>query len=348
LKPETGHTATFVNPNTGWKGIFTRWRLWQGILKGSVFIFTVVYLYQVWHGQNITLALHALTTELQSGQNLLLLSITFFLIFVNWGIQAWKWRLLVKPFSPVSFGNACKAVLAGTSVSLWVPNRAGEYLGRVFFIKPAQRVHGILATLIGSTAQLLATIIAGAAGLVYYIYHHSPNPFLGRALIVIIVASIVLLLVLYFNINKVRGLLPHWPILKYFRKQFIVYRKFHAKELGLILFWSLLRYGVFCSQFVILLTVFHSGVSAISAMFTIFLIYLVQSVLPGNSLTELGTRGASGIWFFSVYTSNVVAVSAATYSLWLINVILPAIVGLVFFMGAKWGKGKENHVITMI
>ncbi len=317
-----------------------RWRLWQGVLKLVVFVFTLIYLYNVWQGQHIALALNALTAELESGQNLFLLTITFSLIFVNWGIEAWKWRLLVKPFYPISLISSFKAVLAGTSISLWVPNRAGEYLGRIFFIKPSQRVHGILATLIGSMAQLLATIIAGAAGLVFYVYHHTSNPFLGKALIVIIVASIGILLFLYFNINRVRGLIPHWHFLQPLRKQLIIYRKFHAHELNLVLFWSLLRYAVFCGQFVLLLTVFHSGVPVVNAYFTIFLIYLVQSALPGNSLTELGTRGASSIWFFSAYTSNFAAVSAATYSLWLINVIIPAIVGLGFFMGAKWGRGK--------
>ena len=317
-----------------------RWSVWQGIIKTVVFVFTLIYLYNVWQGQNITIALNALGAELRQGQNLLLLIVTFSLVFVNWGIEAWKWRMLVKPFSPVSLGSAFKAVLAGTSVSLWVPNRAGEYLGRIFFIKPSQRVHGIFATFIGSIAQLLATVIAGSAGLIYYIYHRTANPFLGKALIVIIAASIVILLALYFNINKLRGLIPHWPFLRAFRRQLIIYRKFHFHELSLVLFWSLLRYGVFCGQFVILLTVFHSSVPAVSAFFTIFLIYLAQSALPGNSITELGTRGASSIWFFSAYTSNFAAVSAATYSLWLVNVIIPAVIGLVFFMGARWRKSR--------
>lgn len=335
-------TFPYIALTASKKGITSQWGWLQAVLKWVVFAFTILYLYNVWQGQKLAIALNALATELANGEHIILLYITFSLIFVNWGLEAWKWRVLVKPFSPVRMTDAVKAVLAGTSVSLWVPNRAGEYVGRIFFLQPSKRVRGILATLIGSMAQLLTTVIAGAAGLMYYVYHHMGNPFLGKALIVLILASITVLLFIYFNVNKIRSLLPHSKFFRPLRRYLIIYRKFSAGILAEVLFYSVLRYIVFCGQFVLLLIVYHAGVHITDAFFTIFIIYLVQAVLPGNSITELATRGASSVLFLSAFTYNVAAISAATYTLWLINVIMPAILGLGFFMFAKYKRKTTN------
>ncbi|RYY96353.1 MAG: hypothetical protein EOO11_13665, partial [Chitinophagaceae bacterium] len=56
------------------------------------------------------------------------------LMGVNWGLEAAKWRLLVAPVQPVGFWNALRAVLSGVSFSVTMPNRIGEYLGRMLYI----------------------------------------------------------------------------------------------------------------------------------------------------------------------------------------------------------------------
>ncbi|RYZ23965.1 MAG: hypothetical protein EOO10_20735, partial [Chitinophagaceae bacterium] len=53
------------------------------------------------------------------------------LIFVNWGIETIKWKLLVTSIRPIGFFKAYKAVLSGVSFSVALPNRIGEYIGRL-------------------------------------------------------------------------------------------------------------------------------------------------------------------------------------------------------------------------
>jgi uncharacterized membrane protein YbhN (UPF0104 family) len=54
------------------------------------------------------------------------------LMFVNWSLEALKWKISVQSVQPVSFFRSLKAIFSGVSFSVTTPNRTGEYLGRVF------------------------------------------------------------------------------------------------------------------------------------------------------------------------------------------------------------------------
>src|SRR5689334_6961656 len=56
------------------------------------------------------------------------------LMIVNWSIEAIKWKIAVKPIQPVSFLKAFRAILSGVSFSVSMPNRLGEYLGRILYM----------------------------------------------------------------------------------------------------------------------------------------------------------------------------------------------------------------------
>lgn len=77
----------------------------------------------------------AIKTSLQ-GPLLLNLVAVIALMFVNWSIEAVKWKLSVKKIQNVGFLKAFKAVLSGVSFSVSTPNRVGEYLGRVLYMDP--------------------------------------------------------------------------------------------------------------------------------------------------------------------------------------------------------------------
>jgi uncharacterized membrane protein YbhN (UPF0104 family) len=49
------------------------------------------------------------------------------LLFVNWGIEARKWQLMMRPVQRVSFLTSVKAILSGLALSLFLPNGFGEY-----------------------------------------------------------------------------------------------------------------------------------------------------------------------------------------------------------------------------
>ena len=65
------------------------------------------------------------------------------LVFVNWGIEARKWQVLLRTLQPVSFFTAYKSVLSGVTLSINTPNRIGEYGGRILYVQEGKRIKAI-------------------------------------------------------------------------------------------------------------------------------------------------------------------------------------------------------------
>ena len=94
--------------------------------------------------------------------------LVIFLMFVNWGIEAIKWQLLIKHIQQFSFFRSFKSVLSGCSVTMLTPNRVGEYGGRILYVKEDNRIKAISLTIVGSISQLLVTMIMGCFGLFFF------------------------------------------------------------------------------------------------------------------------------------------------------------------------------------
>ena len=54
------------------------------------------------------------------------------MMFLNWLVEALKWRYMISKIENISIMTAYRAVLTGITVSTFTPNRIGEYGGRVF------------------------------------------------------------------------------------------------------------------------------------------------------------------------------------------------------------------------
>jgi hypothetical protein len=58
--------------------------------------------------------------------------------------------------------------------------------------------------------------------------------------------------------------------------------------------------------------------------------FCVQSIVPSFLLLEIGLRGASALMFFSIFSSNHEGILLSAYSLWMVNMIIPALLGMYF------------------
>ena len=85
---------------------------------------------------------------------------------VNWGLETEKWRRLLRPELVLSFRRARAGIFTGISVSLFTPNRIGEYGGRLLLIPAAKSWLGLAATLIGNMAQWVVLLLGGLWGAV--------------------------------------------------------------------------------------------------------------------------------------------------------------------------------------
>jgi len=264
------------------------------------------------------------------------------MVFMNWGIETLKWQFLLKRFAKISFPKAFAAILSGNAISLWTPNRVGEYMGRMIFLEPEVRVKSIFATLAGGISQLAITLIMGALGFVYYEKLTNLPSLIQIVTDVCGLLFIALVLFFYFNIGVIRSWLPAKNWAKSLRKYLLLYKQYKRKELETVLLYSLGRYLVFTIQFYILLVFFGVNIPFVEALMLIFVMYMVQTVSPTTGFTELIVRGSATVFLFHGVTSNMAAVLSASYGIWIINLLIPALSGAIIFGFARINKKLRN------
>lgn len=266
------------------------------------------------------------------------------LMLINWSIETFKWKFLISKIEKVSFFNALQAVLTGVSISSFTPNRIGEYFGRVFILKKASRIEGVLITILGSMSQLLVTVISGTLSLLFFLPSYFRDTVYGSGYVYYGLASLIVLLDLlllgvFFNVSFLSSLKEKILRngLKKLRKFFRVFSFFHNRELMILMGMSFLRYLVFSTQFYLLLDLFDVPVPFPDAMILIFVIFFIMAVIPTVALTELGIRGSVSIYFFGLYLSQAfpalpgfnLGIFSASTMLWMINLGLPALAGAI-------------------
>ena len=329
------------------------------IIRLAVVIFTVAFLYdQLFYRKDISSVLNTFADISKDFSFNILLIISLSLLPINILLESIKWKYLISKLETISLFNSIKGVLAGISVSLIMPNRTGDYLGRIFILKKANRVQAILSTILGSMAQFLTTLIFGLIALIFY-YPEYINIndginiwlYIGFISIVLIVIAIMIFTYLNFSvfsiiINRISG--------KYYKKiekYAQVFSWYNQKELLNVLLLSIFRYVVFSLQFFLLLEFFGIDINYFVAMMLIAVIYFLMTVIPTIALTEIGVRGSVSLFVFQhhfeklgLWNSEItIGVVSASSILWLINLILPAIAGMIFVFSLRFFRRRNDN-----
>lgn len=258
------------------------------------------------------------------------------LMVLNWALEASKWWLLLRPVERLPFARAFMATIAGTSVGLITINRTGEFLGRILFLSPENRASGAFASALGSIAQFLVTLVLGSIGLIVLLLSDNALPWAEQwvTLAVVMLAALVAVIATTFYLfpRFLRQLLLLIPFLSRLEKASAVLGEYQQSELLRVLFLSLVRYGVFTFQYVLVLWSVQADVYWGALFVAVPVIYLLATLIPSIMLTELGVRGSVAVAVLGPLGANEAAVLLGTTVLWSINVAFPAIVGSVFML----------------
>lgn len=327
------------------------------LLRGLIVVVTVWFVFdQILHRRDLTPLQYAVRDAVDEKAFYPVLALLLFLMVVNLSIETLKWKKLIDKLETVKFNRAFTAVLTGISVSMFTPNRVGDYLGRVFVLRETSHIKGILVTIIGSFAQLLSTLIAGGIALMFFLpaYHDAlltDYSWIYTGTVVIASGTILVALLLYFHVpvlKAVAGLLfpKHLEKVSSYAAVFSLYSK---RELLRVLLLSMARYLVFSFQYYLLLRLFHVDLGYLPSMMLIALTYLILTMIPTMALIELGVRGSVSYYLFSLYLSAnglwvdgySISVLAASTSLWLINLAFPALMGTFFVYRLKFIRRRD-------
>ena len=122
-------------------------------------------------------------------------------------------------------------------------------------------------------------------------------------------------------------------------------RQYERRELFEALFWSFARYVIYSLQYYFMLRFFGIDVPFLRAASCIATIYLLQTSIPLPPVVGLLARGEVALKIWGLFTHNDLSILAATFSLWVINLIIPAFIGLVFILKANFFQTKKNEKI---
>lgn len=309
------------------------------VFRWGIFLLACVFLWAQWSAGKGRSAFEALRLLRQDDALPGLLWLMLVLMLANWAVEAGKWRWLMGPVEPVPWRRAVAATVAGTSVGLVTPNRTGEFVGRILFLRPEHRVQGAFATALGSIAQFLVTLVVGAVGMLVLHLLGRPFPWADQR-ITIALLSLTLLVatcacVLYLFPALLRQLFLVIPVVKRLERASAVLNAYKRRTLVVVLLLSLLRYLVFAGQYVMLLWTLGSGVPWTFAFAAVPVVYLVSTLVPTIMLTELGVRSSVAVAVFGPLGGQLGAVALSTALLWSINVALPAVVGSLVLLVAR-------------
>ena len=250
---------------------------------------------------------------------------------VNWGLEALKWQHLVRIFYPLGFRAAWQGVVAGIALSLFTPNRVGEYGGRILVVPAQYNWRTVMATGVGNFAQLLALVGAGfVAALIFAGQHLDLEPFVWRSALFVGTLLMLPALAVYFSVRRLLPALGWFRRWKYTRKlwrQALVLRHYHTQLLAATLGWSVLRLLVYSGQFWLLLWFFGAHLPLAVAAPSIGTVFFIQTSIPLPPVLGLFARGEVALYVFGYSGANELAVLAATLGLFVINLAVPALLG---------------------
>jgi uncharacterized membrane protein YbhN (UPF0104 family) len=336
------------------------------LIRLLIILATYGFIYQqLFHKRDIKAVYQAFLDSFSSSWFINVIIIVILLMLVNWGIEALKWSLLIRKIEKVGFIRSFKAVLTGVAVSSFTPNRVGDYFGRVFILEKAARIEGVFITILGSMSQLLVTFLAGTSCIfLLFMGHHEtlleyfniPSHLYTWFLwggVILILGLDVLFVLLFLNISLLDTLASRLKgkLLEKITSYIHVLSAYTTRELIIVILLSALRFFVFSTQMFLLLRAFSVEIPYLHAMVIIGVIFFAITMIPTVAIAELGIRGSVSLFLIGVYFSQpenmpdgmAMGVVAASTSLWLINLAIPALVGAVFAYNLKFFRRSSDE-----
>ena len=150
----------------------------------------------------------------------------------------------------------------------------------------------------------------------------------------------VILLLLYFRARLLTTLISKVRFLTGLSKFVEVAGSFSGKQLLRILFLSFLRYIIFILQYMMLLQVMGVEVPYQVSFVLLTVFYMFMVLAPTVGFTELPVRASASGLIFGLFSANVIGIQATALGIWLINLVLPAILGSLLILGIKIMKER--------
>lgn len=279
--------------------------------------------------------------------NMVWLSISAALWLVNQGLQTLIWQTLIRKIYPTeTFSASMGAVFCGQTLGLFTPARLGDLVGRAYYLKHENKWE--LAALTGAQQAIAFTCYVGfgiPALLYFLLFYLKLAVFLWY---LIFFLGLVVLSVLLTIILDPRGVyqflntrFPHPHI----QKTIGFLRHLSLKDIYWIGFQTVLRYAVFCSQYILLLWAFDAPITLFHAVIAVVLFYYANSVIPSPALAGLGIREGTSVYFLGAFGVSAAIAFNASLLTYILNIVFPALLGIPFVLKMRLAEHPNTQAI---
>jgi hypothetical protein len=265
---------------------------------------------------------------------------------LNWGIEALKWHLSVATVHPLGFGKSFKAVLTGVSFAISTPNRIGEYVGRMLYMPEGKRLKVIAITLINSMSQIWATLVFGTIGFLIFRAQLTEKwkflKYWDSSIIVVLLISILFLTLFYFNVATIEKRIEKWLKGNAYLYLIEAIQAFGVQRLSMLLLLSVTRYLVFALQYILLFRLFEVHIPVTDLFWMMTVVFLMLAIIPSIALVEIGVRGEVSLQLLGLFTNNSLGIVLTSITVWLVNLIIPALAGSILILGLRMFKRRNR------
>lgn len=259
-----------------------------------------------------------------------LISILLFLLCFNIFFESKKWQILLSKIVRVDILTSVKMVLSGFTSGIFTPFRVGEPIGRLAYLENKHWKYAGMLSYFGGALQNIVILFGGLIGMLFY-------PDLVDITNLIITNTWLWVI---FGITLIIGVVILGS--KYIPR--IILEPNKLKNIGAIIsketvllafFYSVLRYLTFSLQLYLCLHYLGGLSYNESYIFIIFIYYLLVSLFPSHLLVDVGIRGSVALFLFDGLGLNAMVVLASVFFVWLINQVLPSLIGAYALVSEK-------------
>jgi len=290
--------------------LLNRLRSWGNKSIGLIlFVVCLVAIYnKVAHNENLNQ--YSADIKIQFEKVTFLEWAVLLLLFLgNYLMEAIKWQNLLASWSPISIFKSYKSVLIGQAFAFFTPARSGDYVGRILLLPPGSKMKGVAQLAWSSYAQLIITISIGSIALFFNLPFF---PWIKWFMPLGLIAA----LFVYFHPGQFKGWLNKI-------NQLQIENKLKLNLLGL----SFLKYMIFVLQYTWAVKMLNIPIAPIDLWIALGVLFLLLSIIPSISLTDLVIRGQIIVVLLEPYYNNSLMLICLSTIIWAVNFLLPAIIG---------------------
>ena len=261
------------------------------------------------------------------------LFLVLILMPINWGIESYKWKSITTQVEAVSYSTAIKSVFSGICVGNIAPGRAMEFLAKIIFFKYENRPSITVLHFINGMFQMLITVTLGLISITYKLNQNNQSSSFIYAILGFGFCMILFFCWAIFNVSFIQQKLK---FIKWFQKMGDAQNIQFSKTLIIkLILLSSVRYLVFTSQFYLIYNALSPQNDIAQIFMSIAAYFMLTSLIPMISVIEPAIRAAIALFVFDNTGGDTITIVLASTFVWIINVVIPSIIGYVIILKEK-------------